>query len=96
MKMFRTAGLSLAMMLLMSSCYTITNTVGTGGHSGEVVKKKNHYLIYGLAPLNVTDAKTLTDGKSNYDITVTHTFVDGLLGVITFGIYTPTTTIIKK
>ena len=29
----------------MSSCYTLTYTVGDGSKTGEIVKKKNHYLI---------------------------------------------------
>ena len=41
-------------------------------------------------------AKAMAGGASDYDLTVTHTFIDGLLGAITFGIYTPTTIIVKK
>jgi len=32
----------------------------------------------------------------NYQVTIKHTFVDGLIGLLTNGIYTPTTTIVKK
>jgi hypothetical protein len=32
----------------------------------------------------------------NYEVTIKHTFVDGLLNLLTYGIYTPTTTIVKK
>jgi len=32
----------------------------------------------------------------NYEVTIKHTFIDGALGFFTGGIYTPTTTIIKK
>jgi hypothetical protein len=32
----------------------------------------------------------------DYEITVKHTFVDGLLSAITSGLYTPTTTIVTK
>ena len=84
------------LMLSMSSCYTYTATVGTGAQSGASVKKHNHYLIFGLAPVGVSDAKAMAGGAANYDVTITHTFVDGLLATITFGIYTPTTTIVKK
>jgi hypothetical protein len=94
--MIKTGGTCLALVLLMSSCYTVTHTVGTGSQGTEIVKKKNHYLIGGLAPLKVADTKEMANGKANYDITVTHTFVDGLIGAITFGLYSPTTTIVKK
>jgi hypothetical protein len=32
----------------------------------------------------------------DYEVTITHTVVDGLINVLTSGFYTPTTTIIKK
>lgn len=82
--------------LMMSSCFTYTTIVGKGSQTGVEVKGKNHYLIQGLAPMGVTDAKQLAGGVADYDLTVTHTFIDGLLGAITFGIYTPTTVIVKK
>jgi len=80
----------------MTSCYTYTATVGKGAQTGMEVKKPNHYLIYGLAAVGLSDAKEMAGGATDYDVTITHTFVDGLLAAITFGIYTPTTTIIKK
>ena len=82
--------------LMLSSCYTYTAVVGKGSQTGVEVRGKNHYLIDGLAPLGVSNAKQLAGGASDYDLTVTHTFVDGLIAAITFGIYTPTTTIVKK
>lgn len=92
--------LNIAMMvsisLMMTSCFTYTAVVGKGSQTGVEVKGKNHYLIQGLAPMGVVDAKQLAGGAADYDLTVTHTFIDGLLGAITFGIYTPTTVIVKK
>jgi hypothetical protein len=32
----------------------------------------------------------------NYEVTTTHSFVDGLINLLTGGLYTPTTTIVKK
>ena len=80
----------------MNSCYTYSFTVGEGAQTGIENRKMNHYLIYGLAPVNVTTPEELADGAENYDVTIQHTFVDGLIQVITFGIYTPTTTIVRK
>ncbi len=88
--------LALTLSLMMSSCYTISHTVGTGPQSGQEVKKMNHYLIYGLAPVGVSDPNEMAGGAQNYEVTTKHTFVDGLLSAITFGIYSPTTTIVKK
>ena len=82
--------------LSMTSCYTLTYAVGTGSQTGEIIKKKNHYLIFGLAPLKTSDPTKMAGETKNYDITIKHTFVDGFLNLITYGIYNPTTTIVKK
>ena len=80
----------------MASCYTLTYTVGDGSKTGEVIKKKNHYLVYGLAPLKTSDPTKMAGDAKNYDVTINHTFVDGLLNVLTSGLYTPSTTIVIK
>ncbi|MEX2591674.1 MAG: Bor family protein [Anditalea sp.] len=86
----------LGLSLMMTSCFTYSFSVGEGAQTGMEERKMNHYLIYGLAPLSVTDPNELAGGAENYDVTIVHTFVDGLINAITFGIYSPTTTIIKK
>jgi len=82
--------------LSMTSCYTLTYTVGTGTQTGETIKKKNHYLIYGIAPLKTSDPTKMAGDAKNYQVTIKHTFVDGLLNLLTYSIYTPTTTIVTK
>ena len=82
--------------LSMSSCYTLTYTVGDGSKTGEIVKKKNHYLIFGLAPLKTSDPIKMAGDAKNYEVTIKHTFVDGFLNLLTYGLYTPTTTIVIK
>jgi hypothetical protein len=86
------AGLS----IMMTSCYTYTATIGKGPQTNVSVKKKNHYLIGGLAPIGVSDAKAMAGDATDYSINIQHTFVDGLINLITFGIYTPTTTTVTK
>jgi len=88
--------IALSLSLMMTSCYTYTFSVGEGAQTGLEVKKMNHYLIYGLAPVSVTNPNELAGGAENYDVTIQHTFVDGLINAITLGIYSPTTTVIKK
>lgn len=81
----------------VSSCYSVKYNVGKGPQTGVEVKAKNHFVIAGLAP--VGDQKSpqeLAGNSSDYEVEITHSFVDGLLSAITFGIYTPTTTIIRK
>lgn len=86
----------LAFAFMMTSCYTYTFSVGEGAQTGMEVKKKNHYLIYGLANVGQSDPAEMAGGAENYDVTITHTFIDGLINGLTFGIYNPTTTIVKK
>jgi hypothetical protein len=81
---------------MLTSCYTYTYTVGEGPKTGMEVKKMNHYLIYGLAPVGVSDPHVMAGDAKDYSITIKHTFVDGLINAITFGIYSPTTTIVTK
>ncbi len=90
--------LSLSFLLLasVSSCYTLQYNVGNGAQTGLELKGKNHYLIYGLAPLNTTDPKSLAGNSTDYTVIIQHTFIDGLLNALTFGIYTPTTTKVVK
>ena len=86
----------IAITFLMTSCYSLTYSVGEGAKTGVEVKEKNHYLIYGLAPVKTSDTTKMANGEKDYTVTIQHSFVDGLLNALTGGIYTPTTTTVKK
>ena len=88
--------LALAIMFVASSCYSVKYNVGNGPQGKGTVQAKNHFLIYGLAPLNENDPAKLAGEATDYQVEIVHTFVDGLLNAITFGIYTPTTMIVRK
>lgn len=83
-------------IVFLSSCYTYTFDIGKGAQSGIQATQKNHYLIGGLVPLSEVDHEKLAKGAEDYTVKIEHSFVDGLLNVITFGIYTPTTTTITR
>jgi hypothetical protein len=85
-----------AISLLMTYCYTLTYSVGEGAKTGMEVTEKNHYLIYGLAPIKTSDPTKMAGGAKDYTVTIEHSFIDGLLNALTFGIYSPTTTTVKK
>jgi hypothetical protein len=89
-------GMVLMLTLSMTSCYVNTFTVGSGPQTNQEVKKWNHYLIWGLAPIEVSNPNVLAGGAKDYEVTIKHTFVNGLLSAITWGLYSPTTTIVKK
>lgn len=88
--------LILGLSLALNSCFTYKMAVGEGAQTGVEHRKMNHYLIYGLAPINTVAPSELAGDAKDYEITIKHTFIDGLICAITLGIYTPTTTIVRK
>jgi len=53
-------------------------------------------LIYGLAPVNVSDSKEMDSGSENYEVTTRITFVNYICARVTFGPYAPTRTTMKN
>jgi hypothetical protein len=82
--------------LLLSSCYSYTSTVGKGAQGYQKTTKWNHYVVYGLAPVGVSDSRQMADGAADYTVHTRQTFVNGLVSALTWGLYTPTTTTVTK
>jgi hypothetical protein len=95
-RIFKFVGGVLLCSTLMTSCYTYTSVVGEGAKGNQEVTEWNHYVIFGLAPVGVSDSKAMAGGATDYNVTTRQTFVNGLVSGITFGIYTPTTTTVRK
>jgi len=95
-KFFKLLGLTLLCSCLFTSCYVYTVVVGSGAKGNTEVTKWNNYVIYGLVPVGVSDAKAMAGGATDYTVTTRQSFVNGLLSGLTFGIYTPMTTTVKK
>lgn len=95
-KFFSILFISTILSVLMSSCYTHQFVIGEGPQTGVMITERNNFFLYGLVPGKVSDPQKMAGEAKNYEITETHTFVDGLIGVLTFGIFTPTTTNIQK
>lgn len=95
-KSIRNIFMCLVVLMTMSSCYTYTYTVGDGPQTNVTVTQKNHYFVYGLAPGTQSIPSEMAGDAENYRVTIQHTFVDGLINGLTFGIYTPTTTTVTK
>ena len=85
-----------ATVISLTSCYSLSYSVGSGSKTGEIVKGHNHYLLEGLIPVGRKTPTELAGDAKDYDVQVVHTFVDGLLYAITGGLYSPTTVIVKK
>lgn len=82
--------------ILLTSCFSYTSVVGEGAQGNQQVSKWNHYVVYGLAPVGVSDSKEMAGGAENYTVHTRQTFVNGLVNALTFGLYTPTTTTVTK
>ena len=80
-----------AALLGLSGCYKVEITNIADGPVGLSHVKKVHTLVAGLVPLNEIDVNDTCAGKGALKVTTIHTFVDGLLAVITSSIYTPVT-----
>jgi len=77
--------------IFATSCWKHTFTVGAGGVDGQQVYKKwHHHFLFGLiGDTNVDVEKVCPSG--NATIKDQHSFVNGLIQTLTFGIYGPTT-----
>ncbi|NEM99543.1 Bor family protein [Pontibacter burrus] len=95
-KTFKLMAAAVLMSSMLTSCYTYTTVVGNGAQGNTQVRKMNHYVIYGLAPVGVSNPAEMAGGAKDYTVKTEHTFIDGLIAGITFGIYTPTTTTVTK
>lgn len=80
----------------LSSCYSYTTVVGRGAQGNNTQEGINHYIIGGLIPLKTTNASQMANGNPNYTMQVRHTVLNSFLSIITFGIYTPTTTTVRQ
>lgn len=69
--------------LALSSCYTLTHTVGDGAKGGQVTAKKQWYALWGLVPINNVDSKAMAGGAENYTITTEHSFIDYVITAFT-------------
>ena len=88
--------ISFALTAFMSSCYRHTFAIGEGPQTGVQIQKSNSFFLFGLIPGKASDPQAMAGDAKDFEVTEVQTFVDGLIGVITFGIYTPTTTKVQK
>ncbi len=93
---FKFLSIAFAISILLTSCFSYTSVVGKGAQGNQQVTKWNHYLVYGLAPVGVSDSKEMAGGATDYTVFTRQTFVNGLVAALTWSIYTPTTTTVTK
>ena len=57
--------------------------------------KSQSFFVYGIGQTKTINAKEICGQNGIAEVTTTQTFVNGLLGVVTFGIFTPRTVIVN-
>ncbi|MCG8475336.1 MAG: Bor family protein [Cytophagales bacterium] len=96
LKLFSLLFLVMFMPLVMTSCYVSQHQIGSGAKLHVNTEAKNHYLVFGLVKLNEANTKEMAEGRRNYIITQKATFSDGVLSVLSLGLYTPQTVILER
>ena len=82
--------LATALALLITGCAQQTFTVQNKPAAVAPKKPSHHFFVSGIGQKKTVDAAKICGGAENVVKTETQqTFVNGLLGFITLGIYTP-------
>jgi hypothetical protein len=95
-KTIKTLAVAFAMSIMLTSCYSYTSVVGKGAQGTTQVKKWNNYLIGGLVPVGVSDSKQMAGDSKDYTVETKISFVNSLVRIVTFGIYSPSVTTVTK
>ena len=93
---FKFMAVAFSMAVMLTSCFSYTSVVGKGAQGSTEVTKWNHYVLFGLAPVGVSDSKEMAGGATDYTVRTRQSFVNGLIAGLTFNIYTPSTTTVTK
>ncbi|MEW7866804.1 Bor family protein [Aeromonas diversa] len=76
--------------LMLGGCAQQAFTVHPGNAATPSQEVSHHFFISGLGQSKTIDAAAVCGGADKVvRVEAQHTFVNGLLGAITFGIYTP-------
>lgn len=86
MGILKKAAISALAVMMLAGCYKVTYV--SDKPMGETQTGSQSFFIFGLAgQANINVPQMCPNGAAR--LIVQQTFVDGLLGAITFGIYTP-------
>jgi Bor protein len=88
------AGALVALVLCTSACQTVHYATHRSG-GGAVVEENADFFLFGLIGEKVVNMNDVCPAAGPARWYNQQSFVNGLLGVITFGIYTPRTIVIE-
>ena len=81
--------LATALALLITGCAQQTFTVQNKPAASSTKGSSYHFFVSGIGQKKTVDAAKICGGAENVKTETQQTFVNGLLGFITLGIYTP-------
>jgi len=87
--------LILIIPFIFSSCYIHRVSHGNGSIEGYAKKDKQHNFLFGI----ISETSPIIEeikNENNYEVEIKITPKDGIIGFLTFGLYVPTTIIVKK
>jgi Bor protein len=95
LEMKRTLSLmTLSAIFLAGGCFSTTYVAKSAVASPTKVEQKMNFFFWGLSGTGEVNVPEACSGRSAAKINTQHTFVNGLLGIITLGIYVPRTAFI--
>lgn len=73
----------ISITFLMTSCYSLEHTVGTGAQGNTTKQQKQWYALWGAVPINKVDSKKMAGDAQNYTIKSQHKFLDYIISGFT-------------
>ncbi len=87
--------LILIIPFIFSSCYVHKISHGNGPIEGFTKTDKQHNFLFGLISETSPVIEEIKNEK-NYEVEIKINVIDGVISVLTFGLYVPTTVVVKK
>tara|TARA_B100001250_G_scaffold55625_1_gene42985 strand:- start:364 stop:642 length:279 start_codon:yes stop_codon:yes gene_type:complete len=81
--------------LIFSSCYVHKISHGNGPIEGFTKTDKQHNFLFGLISETSPVIEEIKNEK-NYEVEIKINPIDGAISILTFGLYVPTTVVVKK
>jgi len=70
-------------LIMMLGCAAHVHKVGVGAKKGITVQKRQWYALWGLAPLNEIDTRTMAGDAKDYEIKTEASAVDIIINIFT-------------
>jgi hypothetical protein len=79
-----TLALTAAITLPMTSCFTMTHQMGSGGTEASSTSERQWFILFGLITLNDIESHDMAAGATDYTVTTEWTFLDVVINIFTW------------